>query len=177
MFFGVYYGTGQKLSETGRYLNVREYGKAMESATPSFISYPLQALREFNEGVSHSSGKPVYDYETKKQYQPSVWETLQRSGGLNPSHRSELSALDTYYYNTRKYWESKKRSIYEQYSVAKSTADKIKVHEKISEFNRNLSSNNLTDVVSKITPDSLSKSYKDRITENKNSLAFINQYK
>jgi hypothetical protein len=84
--------------------------KGAEKIMPRFIQRPMQAYREFNEGVTTSSNAPVF--YGNLQIRGDMWDSFIRTVGLNPIGISELRERQWSELQTAEKYSKQKADIY-----------------------------------------------------------------
>ncbi|RJP48800.1 MAG: PLxRFG domain-containing protein [Anaerolineaceae bacterium] len=166
---GVYGGLLEKLSRGAKSFNRGDMERAIEQWSPLFLENALKAYRMANETATTPTGRIIYD-EDGKPMKLSTGEAAGQFFGLRPDKVSTSQAKQSELRNLVIYYGEKKEAIYDEFALAKTSEQRIKVKKKIREFNRNVAK--LRGAVPLITFDSLRQSISRKHRPDKRMLKY-----
>lgn len=101
---------GGLLKKPGMALNAAnkgDYVRAVENLLPEFAANPMRAARQYNQGATTLSGKPIFD-ETGHQVKYSGSDVTKKMLGFNPLEISDRTNLKSDERDLNAYWKSER---------------------------------------------------------------------
>ncbi len=135
MLFGVYKGLYDKAVLAQDNLLKGHYVRAIEHASPTFMTNVLKANREYTEGVTTGAGRPITDLEGKP-FKASLREALQMGiTGIRSAERSEIAEAHRGMSNIQAYYANWRKKIYDTYKHAKTPEQREEVRKDRYQYN------------------------------------------
>jgi len=155
--WGVWGGLADKGSKAIDSALNGDWARAIESAAPTGLESPLKALRGATEGVRGQTNRPVVD-EMGRPVKLTTGETIAQTLAMRPARVAALSSERRVEANIETYFTEKRKDIYSNVRVAKTTDDWAKVIKQVQTFN--VKAMGYKGAISPITMDSIRNSMK-----------------
>lgn len=86
---GVFADIPDRVGKVSRDIKSKQYGRALEDASPEFLRNPLSAYRLYKDGALSRSGRTILDLETGKPLKISGLDATKKALGFQPSKLAE----------------------------------------------------------------------------------------
>jgi len=131
---GVYGGIVEKFGKAMESAWSGNYYKAIESAAPTMIEYPMKAYREFTEGAKTVRGKTIFDSDGTP-LRPTAGEAALQAVGIKGARMKEEGQIYRSFDMIEEYFNKWRNKIYQMHRNAKTAEDQAKVMSEITRFN------------------------------------------
>jgi hypothetical protein len=121
----------------------KEFARAIEEMSPTFLKNPQTAIREYTQGRSTWKGKPIFDLsgEEPKQDKITLREAATKAAGFNPQRRGESNIKYQSYANMNKMAQGKMENLADRwvkYHLNDDEAGKDRIIEDLHKFNEEM---------------------------------------
>lgn len=114
-----------------------DYLRAVENLMPEFAANPMRAVRQYNQGATTMSGKPIFD-ETGRQVKYGAGDVVKKMLGFNPLEVSERTEMKGDERELNAYWKGEREDLLANIRRAKTRDDFNAVTRDVTTFNRRL---------------------------------------
>jgi len=135
-----------------------DYLRAIENLMPEFVANPMRAARQYGQGATTMSGKPIFDPETGKQMQYGLADVGKKMLGFQPLDISEKTELKGIERGLQANWNEKRDDVLAQVRRAKTREDFIAAKKAVRNFNIKLREDDAFGLVPIISNESIAKS-------------------
>lgn len=134
-----------------------DYLRAVENLMPEFAANPMRAARQYNQGATTMSGKPIFD-ENGKQVKYSAGDVTKKMLGFNPLEVSERTEMKGDERELNAFWKSEREDTLANIRRAKTSEEMRAAVRGVMRFNRDLRKSQAFGLVPIIKADSIQKS-------------------
>lgn len=137
--------------------NKGDYLRAVENLLPEFAANPMRAARQYNQGATTMSGKPIFD-ENGQQVKYSGGDVARKMFGFNPLEVSERTEMKGDERELNTFWKGEREDVLANVRRAKTTEEMKAAVRGVMKFNLALRKSQAFGLVPIIKADSIQKS-------------------